>query len=442
MKQSYRIIPTYTADVSGVCSALYELGGMTVMHDPSGCNSTYNTHDEIRWYDMDSLIFISGLTEMDAIMGNDEHLINNIETAAGTLKPKFIALASSPIPYMNGTDFEAIAKIIEADTGICTFFIPTNGMHDYVYGAGLALAKIARYFTDAHISWDVQNKRTVNLLGVTPLDFGPIEGVQKMTALLEGYGWQVISTWAMADNLETLSQAGRAAVNLVVSSVGLEAARVLYERFGTPYVIGTPVDLHLFEHIQKTDSSDTLSQNFKNQHLSDSCNINIKAADHINAGDKDHINNTVQKSGNRYMRLLSEAMEAAVWERLQHNQHHQPLQPVVLYLQNRTDAPADITLIGEPVIMGSLAKAIELQYGQSVRVLCPLQIENSLLCNKDTALIGEEAMEAALSDTEIIVADPLYKPICPKESQFYELPHIAFSGRIYLKDIRMLITEI
>lgn len=429
MKQSYRIIPTYTADVSGVCSALYELGGMTVMHDPSGCNSTYNTHDEIRWYDMDSLIFISGLTEMDAIMGNDERLIHDIEAAVDELHPKFIALASSPIPYMNGTDFEAIAQIIEADTGICTFFISTNGMHDYVYGAGMALAKIARHFTDAHISWDGQNKRTVNLLGVTPLDFGPIEGVRKMTALLESYGWQVISTWAMGDNLETLSLAGRAAVNLVVSSVGLEAAKVLYERFGTPYVIGTPVDLQIFEHIQKTDSSVTLSQNFKNQHLSDI-------------------------SGNHYMCLLSQAMEAAVLERLQYNQqhqykqHHQPLQPVVLYLQNRIDAPADITLIGEPVIMGSLAKAIELQYKQSVRVLCPLQIEDSLLCNdgllcdKDTTLIGEEAMEAALLNAKIIVADPLYKPICPKEIQFYELPHIAFSGRIYLKDIRKLITEI
>ena len=74
MRQSYRIIPIYTSDVSGVCSALYELGGMVVMHDPSGCNSTYNTHDEIRWYDQDSLIFISGLTEIDAVMGNDEKL--------------------------------------------------------------------------------------------------------------------------------------------------------------------------------------------------------------------------------------------------------------------------------------------------------------------------------------------------------------------------------
>ncbi|HNY00827.1 MAG TPA: oxidoreductase, partial [Oscillospiraceae bacterium] len=64
MKQTARIISTYTADVSGAASALFELGGMTVMHDASGCNSTYNTHDEPRWYDQDSLVFISALSEM------------------------------------------------------------------------------------------------------------------------------------------------------------------------------------------------------------------------------------------------------------------------------------------------------------------------------------------------------------------------------------------
>ena len=33
MKQTQAFLSTYTADVSGVCSALFELGGMTVMHD-------------------------------------------------------------------------------------------------------------------------------------------------------------------------------------------------------------------------------------------------------------------------------------------------------------------------------------------------------------------------------------------------------------------------
>ena len=55
MRQIQTFTSTYTADVSGVPSALYELGGMSVMHDASGCNSTYNTHDEPRYYGSKSM---------------------------------------------------------------------------------------------------------------------------------------------------------------------------------------------------------------------------------------------------------------------------------------------------------------------------------------------------------------------------------------------------
>ena len=401
MRQSYRIIPIYTADVSGVCSALYELGGMTVMHDPSGCNSTYNTHDEIRWYDQDSLIFISGLTEIDAIMGNDRKFIDDIEHAARELRPKFIALAGSPIPFMNGTDFPAIARVIEAETGIPTFSVPTNGMHDYVYGAGIALEKIAERFAgkteiendtqkqtsadksaetettddsrfpDSVVNMNPKKKekrsgRSVNLLGVTPLDFGPQKNVEIMKENLHNYGWNVLSAWAMGDTLETLQQAETADVNLVVSAVGLRAAKVLQEKFGTPYVIGTP-----------------------NEWLAET---------------------------------ISEALEEAA---------EQQTDRKIVYLQNRMQKEAEITLIGEPVTMGSLAAGIEKKYGHSVRVFCPLKECENLVGEKDAIVLGEEAMEEALRDAKIIVADPLYKPICPAKCTFYELPHVAFSGRLW-----------
>ena len=129
MKQTASFISTYSADEAGICSALYELGGMTVIHDPSGCNSTYTTHDEPRWYDMDSMIYISGLTEIEAIMGDDDKLINDIVHAAKQLSPRFIAIAGSPIPMLVGTDFEAIAKVVEHRSGIPTFGFATNGMN-------------------------------------------------------------------------------------------------------------------------------------------------------------------------------------------------------------------------------------------------------------------------------------------------------------------------
>ena len=374
MRQSYRIIPIYTADVSGVCSALYELGGMTVMHDPSGCNSTYNTHDEIRWYDQDSLIFISGLTEIDAIMGNDRKFIDDIEHAARELHPKFIALAGSPIPFMNGTDFPAIARVIETETGIPTFSVPTNGMNDYIYGAGIALEQIARRFVKEP---DRQKKdrfpvRSVNLLGVTPLDFGPQENVERLKENLKKYGWNVLSTWAMGDDLETLQKAGEATVSLVVSAVGLLAAEVLRETYKIPYVIGTP-----------------------NQWLAED------------------ISNALETAITRYAAVTQQS------------------DPAAFYLKNRMQQEAEITLIGEPVTMGSLAAGIEKKYGHSARVFCPLKGCETLLGKKDKAVFGEEAMEEALKDARIIVADPLYRPVCPKDSIFYELPHVAFSGRIY-----------
>ena len=106
---------TYTADVSGVCSAMYELGGMTILHDPSGCNSTYTTHDEPRWYDSKSLMFVSGLDEMTAVMGDDSVLIRDAVRAAADLKPRFITLCGASIPHIISFDFKGVARLIERE---------------------------------------------------------------------------------------------------------------------------------------------------------------------------------------------------------------------------------------------------------------------------------------------------------------------------------------
>ena len=373
MRQAYRIIPIYTSDVSGVCSALYELGGMVVIHDPSGCNSTYNTHDEIRWYNQDSLIFISGLTEIDAVMGNDEKFLSDIKEAADELHPKFIALVSSPIPFMNGTDFPALAKVLETETGIPSFAVPTNGMHDYVYGAGIALEEVVRRFVPEQMEDRNGSERTVNLLGATPLDFGPISKVEELKKNLEQYGWKTISTWAMGDSLEDLAQAGKAEVNLVISSVGLMAAKMLKEKYGTPYVIGTPYK--------------------------------------------------------EYAERISEALEKKIPMPALGDRKEWEKNTAIEDWKSQI-----VTLIGEPVTTTSLAALIEKEYHYKTKVLCPLEETDGLIGSQDLKVRGEEEMEEALKDAQIVVADPLYRPICPAECEFYERAHIAFSGRMFLKN--------
>ena len=247
MKQTSRIISTYSADTMGVCSALFELGGMTIMHDASGCNSTYTTHDEPRWYSMDSMVYISALTEMEAIMGDDEKLLGDIEDAVRELQPKFVAIAGTPIPTMTGFDFEAVAAVAEQRTGVPCMGFATTGMNTYIHGASLAFEALAKRFVkdsdedNGATGVPLNKKLKVNILGLTPLDFSVNGQDASIAAWLESENFEIVSRWAMGSSLDEIAMAGVADVNLVVSASGLRAARVLFERFGTPYAVGLPI---------------------------------------------------------------------------------------------------------------------------------------------------------------------------------------------------------
>ena len=371
MKQTARIISTYSADVFGVCSALFELGGMIIMHDASGCNSTYTTHDEPRWYDMDSMVYISGLSEMEAIMGDDEKLIGDIVAAAEGLHPRFIAVAGTPIPAMTGFDFTAVAELIEQRTGIPAFGFSTTGMNSYVHGASMALEAIARRFVK--LDAEKTEQPSANILGLTPLDFSVNGADIAMADFLEKAGYQVLSRWAMGSSLEEMEQAGSAHVNLVVSATGLGAARALQEQFGTPYVVGVPI-------------------------------------------------------GEEYSALVRSALQQAA-------------------ITGENQFPScelnggDMVIIGEGVTSLSLASALELATGKGVRVICPTECEASLLRSKDRMLRSEEEVEAELAHCSIVMADPLFRPICPETARFVSLPAEAFSGRIYREEIPNLVSH-
>ena len=372
MRQIARIISTYSADVFGVCSALFELGGMTVMHDASGCNSTYTTHDEPRWYDMDSMVYISGLSEMEAIMGDDEKLINDIADAAEDLQPRFIAIAGTPIPAMTGFDYESVAYLLEQRTGIPTFGFPTTGMNTYVHGASMALEGYARRFVDRNV--ERTERLSANILGLTPLDFSVNGCDHSIAQFLEKAGFEVISKWAMGSTPEELSQAGKAHVNLVVSATGLGVAKALKEMFGTPYVIGLPYG---------------------------------------------------EKASEKLAELLHRAAGGC--------------EGTVTNWSNLPDG--EIAVVGEGITSLALANAIETELGVGVKVLCATECEDGILREKDRVTMDEEEIEEALVDVKIMIADPLYRPICPEETKFIPLPVEAFSGRIFRSEIPDLAVE-
>lgn len=247
MKNVSTVIPCYAADTSGVCSALYELGGLTVVHDASGCNSTYSTHDEPRWYDKRSMIYISALTEMDAVMGNDEKLILDTVAAAEDLRPEFITLCGSPMPMMTGFDYDAAAAEIEERSGIKCLPMHTNGTRSYIEGASEAFLAAVKAF--AKEGPKVENG--VAVLGATPLDFGLSGSIGSIRTWLGERGFETVSCLAVDSSFKDLERAALAKVSLVVSQSGLAAAKYLEKEFGIPYICGVPYGKKYAERVER-----------------------------------------------------------------------------------------------------------------------------------------------------------------------------------------------
>ena len=379
MKQVVVKTSTYSSDEFGVCSALYELGGMVVMHDASGCNSTYTTHDEPRWYDMDSMIYISAISEMEAIMGDDEKLITDILETAEELKPKFIAIVGAPIPYMTGTDFQAIANIVEEKAGLFCFGFQTNGMEYYTKGISMALRELTDRFCIESVPKPSDRMR-VNILGATPLDFSVNGTVDAIESWLSKKGFEPGCCFAMGSSLDEIFLASSAHVNLVISYGGLEAAKLLEERFGIPYVVGVPY-----------------GQVFSNL-----------------------LGNTIYQASmmNRHQIAYAAKMEYG------------------------SESKKQVAIIGESVLCASLASAIEMEHPElNCKVLCPLDTESLLLRPGDQRTPEEDDIASALKKADLVIADPLYQTLYP-EKEFISLPHTAFSGRIFEKEIPILIGDL
>ena len=85
--------------------------------------------------------------------------------------------------------------------------------------------------------------------------------------------------------------------------------------------------------------------------------------------------------------------------------------------------------------MGSLAAVLEKKRGCCVRLVCPTEDCEAFMAEGDMLTRGEEEVEKAFRAGEYVIADPLYQPIVPASCPFVPLPHLAFSGRIFLKDM-------
>ncbi|MDD4591087.1 MAG: nitrogenase component 1 [Parabacteroides sp.] len=238
MSQLCVYLPPFSSDYSGVCTCLFDLNGMVVIHDASCCCANYVSYDEPRWFGNKRPIYCSALREIDAILGDDEKFIRKVVTACESMKPEFIAVLGSPVPTIIGSDMNGIAQEIEGKTGVPTFGFSTTGFRYYNRGVAEAMVKFVQYYGGEKRQ---QKPSGVNILGLTVLDFSDNSNAADIRNLFEENGFEVICSFMMGCSLMDIQRSTQAEVNIVVSQSGMALANFMEKEWGIPYVAVTPL---------------------------------------------------------------------------------------------------------------------------------------------------------------------------------------------------------
>ncbi|MCR5288600.1 MAG: oxidoreductase [Treponema sp.] len=380
MKNLCLVLPPFAPDYSGVASALFELGGMIVIHDASGCTGNYLGYDEPRWMKSKSIVYCSGLRHMDAVLGNDTKVIKRIVAAAESTKPLFTALLGSPVPMVIGTDYKGIAAEVEQKTGIPSFGFDTKGVVFYDKGLAMGTIAILKRFDPSLVEYKKLDGR-INIVGLSPLDFAHFGNAESIVDLFKSNGIPVIASLSMGITLESVKKAPCAQLNVAVSYAGIEIAKYMQKTYGIPYVVGVPLGdgSCMLDQVRRALNGDTTSD-------------------------------TVQEDRS----------------------------------EQRTKDAKKILIIGEQVLSCSIRTELRRLYGiQNITVACLFNSDPALLESQDKAGVEEKDIFTLLQSGAYtdVVADPLVKQLIRNPAiRFYPLPHVAVSSKLCWDDTRRVLS--
>lgn len=182
----------------------------------------------------DNLALLS-MDQADTVFGVEDRVVEAIREADRRFQPKLIFLVSTCVPEMIGTDLDAVIRMAQGEVQAQLLPVRTDGFsgkHQQL-GNRRLLASLAQAMEPLPV-----RPRAVNILGMR----GSNGRASELVRVLEGWGVEVLCAIPAESTFDELRQAPAASLNLVVTEVGLDLAREMEQRFGTPFLfIGQPL---------------------------------------------------------------------------------------------------------------------------------------------------------------------------------------------------------
>ncbi|MDR1676854.1 MAG: nitrogenase [Deltaproteobacteria bacterium] len=231
--------PRFTCALGGAYAcALATYGAVPILHSSPGCGMA-NAHGMTYASGLNSggpggttVTPCSALIEEHVVFGGEDKLRRLIESTISVMKGQLFVVISGCVPALIGDDVDSVVSEFKDKAKV--IHVKTSGVIGNAY---LGYNHFFDTVIESLLTPQTVEKKLVNILGLVPNQNVFWKGdLINLKDLLAKIGVKTNTIFSDFDSVGALERIPAASLNLVLSPwVGLEAAKKLEERFGTPF---------------------------------------------------------------------------------------------------------------------------------------------------------------------------------------------------------------
>ncbi len=183
-------------------------------------------------------LFTTHISEDDVVMGDVSRLENAILEIDEAYHPEIIFVVAAAVIAVIGTDIAGVCHYMQEKVNARLISFEEGGFRgDYTYGLRSAYRMLAREV----VKPCDKKPKTYNILGASAGSFRIRSDVWEIQNLMrEAFGYECGCVMGLECDVSELRDMGGTEINLVLRTEAVEAADILKEKCGTPYVYDAP----------------------------------------------------------------------------------------------------------------------------------------------------------------------------------------------------------
>lgn len=183
-------------------------------------------------------LFTTHISEDDVVMGDVSRLENAILEIDEAYHPEIIFVVAAAVIAVIGTDIAGVCHYMQEKVNARLISFEEGGFRgDYTYG----LRSVYRMLAREVVKPCDKKPKIYNILGASAGSFRIRSDVWEIQNLMrEAFGYECGCVMGLECDVSELRDMGGAEINLVLRTEAVEAAEILKEKCGTPYVYDSP----------------------------------------------------------------------------------------------------------------------------------------------------------------------------------------------------------